>query len=45
MNNGDSNKDRTKWKTYRTSPPRRIRLRADLVSLPKTVNKNKFVIH
>ena len=33
MNNGGSNKDRTKGKKmYRTSPPRRIRLRADLVS-------------
>ena len=40
MNNGGSNKDRTKGKKmYRTSPPRqsfasprRVRLRADLVS-------------
>ena len=39
MNNGGSNKDRTKEKMYRTSPPRgsfasprRVRLRADLVS-------------
>ena len=39
MNNGGSNKDRTKGKMYRTSPPRRsftsprqVRLREDLVS-------------
>ena len=32
MNNGGSNKDRTKGKMYRTSPPRRVRLMADLVS-------------
>ena len=39
MNNGDSNKDKTKGKMYRISPPgrsfalpRRVRFRADLVS-------------
>ena len=32
MNNGGSNKDRTKGKMYRTSPPWQVHLRVDLVS-------------
>ena len=32
MNNGGPNKDRTKGKMYHILPPRRVRLRADLVS-------------
>ena len=33
MINGGSNKDKNKWKTYHTSPPRRYSLRVNGASL------------